>query len=958
MLIKVEGHTELRKRVGSVSSYVNLGSRKERTLRLPSWIRQLFSSRRSPITTKTRTFRPTVETLEDRITPSGLTAVSDSFSTLHDHTLTATASTGVLQNDSTTSGNPIVVSEVNGDPTAVGQPITLPNGSTLTVQADGSFVLVPVAKTAYTDQFTYTASDGVDTQDATVTVGITNTLPVVTGDSLSVLQDHVLTGIDLSKYATDADGDALQVKVIDGPTNGQLTANSDGTYSYTPNAGYDGTDSFTIKADDGVGYGSGTNGSGSASGSNGGSGSGSGTGSGSGSGSYGSASGSFGDSNLATITINVTPVSLTSPGDQSNYDGATISLPLTSSDSLGNSLSFTETGLPDGLTIDPASGAISGLVSSDADTSSPYSVTVTATDATANASASVTFNWAIKPSPVSLTSPGDQTNYDGDTVSLSLTAADTKGNTLSFTETGLPSGLTMDSGSGAISGTIAGNADINGPYSVTVTATDSTANASASQTFNWTVNPAYVVVVQGDQYNVAGDTVSQSLYSWNTPNHSVTFSATGLPAGLSIDSTTGTISGTIAYGSDSASPYPVTITGTDSAGGVSGTASFNWNVETPVVTVESPGNLESLVGATVDLPIAAMDTDVATLSYSFSGEPTGLIIDSSTGEISGTLASNADVASPYSITVTATDGDAGISNSATFSLAVSHLVLVNPGDQENLVGDTVGLTIAAPYADSGTLAFSASGLPSGLKIDTGSGVISGTIASNANTGSAYSVTVSLTDGTLSASKTFTWSVKKLFLANPGTQDNIDGDTVSVALTVSKLSGDTVTYSATGLPSGLGIDKSTGVISGAIADLADAAGPYSAIVTATDTTANVTASNTILWAVGAGETLVSIPLPPPPLPSATELHLLAQIGELNNMIAFAQIPLAANEAIVRKISEDIGRFVFLAPANPAYYAVEIGKATNELRVRVFLLNFINHRISSFVHERGQIGRAHV
>ena len=421
----------------------------------------------------------------------------------------------------------------------------------------------------------------------------------------------------------------------------------------------------------------------------------------------------------------------------------------------------------------------------------------------------------------------------------------------------------MDSGSGAISGTVAGNADINGPYSVTVTATDSTANASVSQTFNWTVNPAYVVVVQGDQYNVAGDTVSQSLYSWNTPNHSVTFSATGLPAGLSIDSTTGTISGTIAYGSDSASPYPVTITGTDSAGGVSGTASFNWNVETPVVTVESPGNLESLVGATVDLPIAAMDTDVATLSYSFSGEPSGLIIDSSTGEISGTLASNADVASPYSITVTATDGDAGISNSATFSLAVSHLVLVNPGDQENLVGDTVGLTIAAPYADSGTLAFSASGLPSGLKIDTGSGVISGTIASNANTGSAYSVTVSLTDGTLSASKTFTWSVKKLFLANPGTQDNIDGDTVSVALSISKLSGDTVIYTASGLPPGLSISATTGVISGTIADDLDQV--LNIGVTATDTDANVSETQRLRWLIRQQQSLADVPLAPPLFP---------------------------------------------------------------------------------------------
>ena len=85
--------------------------------------------------------------------------------------------------------------------------------------------------------------------------------------------------------------------------------------------------------------------------------------------------------------------------------------------------------------------------------------------------------------------------------------------------------------------------------------------------------------------------------------------------------------------------------------------------------------------------------------------------------------------SPYSVTVTAEDSSADISTNETFTWDVDDLVLRNPGLQGNLVGDAASLTIAAPYSGSGTLAFSATGLPSGLAIDGGTGVISGTAAS-------------------------------------------------------------------------------------------------------------------------------------------------------------------------------------------------------------------------------------
>ncbi len=51
---------------------------------------------------------------------------------------------------------------------------------------------------------------------------------------------------------TDVDGNALTASVVTGPAHGTLIFNSDGSFSYTPDADYNGTDSFTYKVNDGT----------------------------------------------------------------------------------------------------------------------------------------------------------------------------------------------------------------------------------------------------------------------------------------------------------------------------------------------------------------------------------------------------------------------------------------------------------------------------------------------------------------------------------------------------------------------------------------------------------------------------------------------------------------------------------------------------------------------------------
>jgi kumamolisin len=87
---------------------------------------------------------------------------------------------------------------------------------------------------------------------------------------------------------------------------------------------------------------------------------------------------------------------------------------------------------------------------------------------------------------VSVTNPGSQTSTVGTAVSLQITATDSaSGQTLTYSATGLPAGLSISSSSGLISGTPTTATS----YSVTVTAKDTT-SASGSASFTWTVNPA------------------------------------------------------------------------------------------------------------------------------------------------------------------------------------------------------------------------------------------------------------------------------------------------------------------------------------------------------------------------------------------------------------------------------------------------------------------------------------
>ncbi len=134
--------------------------------------------------------------------------------------------------------------------------VTQPANGTVTLVA-GVVSYTPNANYFGTDSFTYTVSDGNGgTATATVNVTVTavNDNPTASNDAITVAEDSGATVVNVlanDSFAPDV-GETLTVTAVTQPANGTVTLVA-GVVSYTPNANYFGTDSFTYTVSDGNG---------------------------------------------------------------------------------------------------------------------------------------------------------------------------------------------------------------------------------------------------------------------------------------------------------------------------------------------------------------------------------------------------------------------------------------------------------------------------------------------------------------------------------------------------------------------------------------------------------------------------------------------------------------------------------------------------------------------------------
>ena len=89
----------------------------------------------------------------------------------------------------------------------------------------------------------------------TLTLAPVNDAPVAQDDSVNAVEDAGSVSGNVLANDSDVDGDILTINTtpVAGPTSGSLSLSSDGTFTYTPNANFSGTDSFTYEVFDGKG---------------------------------------------------------------------------------------------------------------------------------------------------------------------------------------------------------------------------------------------------------------------------------------------------------------------------------------------------------------------------------------------------------------------------------------------------------------------------------------------------------------------------------------------------------------------------------------------------------------------------------------------------------------------------------------------------------------------------------
>jgi VCBS repeat-containing protein len=180
-------------------------------------------------------------------------AVADTYTTDEDTTLVVDAS-GVLGNDTDADINDLTISYVNNIPveTLTAILVTDVDHGTLTLGENGSLSYVPTADFHGSDSFTYQANDGTvsgNTVTVTITVASANDAPVAVAD-VKTTDEDTATGGNVLTNDTDVEDDTLYAVLGTDVSHGTLALDIDGAYSYTPDANWYGTDSFTYQAND------------------------------------------------------------------------------------------------------------------------------------------------------------------------------------------------------------------------------------------------------------------------------------------------------------------------------------------------------------------------------------------------------------------------------------------------------------------------------------------------------------------------------------------------------------------------------------------------------------------------------------------------------------------------------------------------------------------------------------
>jgi hypothetical protein len=481
--------------------------------------------------------------------------------------------------------------------------------------------------------------------------------------------------------------------------------------------------------------------------------------------------------------------------------------------------------LPPGLTLNNATGLISGTTTDWP--GSMYNLTLQVDDgyetATAAVSITVQGQWFQIGAPMGDLPEGKQNEpYVGYTCEAS-------GGSGSYTwsvDPGqpLPPGLSIDPATGYISGT----PTMPGSFWTHIIVTD-TVTGEWRDAWPFLYVSGGLITWPNDGFNM-GDTIFGMPYTNRFQpvaqggTGSYTWGAVGLPAGLIINSTTGIINGTTTDTLFSWIEFTITVD--DGLTGDSVRASM-YIYNTSAISIVWPWDGGSLPSAVVGQPYqgASPATFYGDGQNTFSalGLPAGLSMAPDSGLITGTAA----VAGSYPVTITVVQQDMVTTSTVNVTLDVVPVgapVIIKPEDGFWLPDAYEGISYSytcEAAGGSGAFTWSAVGLPAGLSIDPGTGLISG--SPGAGTTGSYMVSVTVDDGAWTDTAMVNiWinSSGTVSLTSPPDLGTLpiayEGDAYGGYSPAATSGTGRYTWSAVGLPAGLAIDAATGFISGTAA----------------------------------------------------------------------------------------------------------------------------------------------
>jgi hypothetical protein len=466
---------------------------------------------------------------------------------------------------------------------------------------------------------------------------------------------------------------------------------------------------------------------------------------------------------VAPPTISGTPAASVSAGQPYLFVPA-------ASDPNGDTLSFLIVNRPSWASFNTATGQLSGTPSS-ADTGSYANITIGVSNGTLSASLPTFTITVSAPAPPPVNEPptisgAPATSVDvGSGYSFTPAASDPEGQSLTFSIQNKPSWSSFNTGTGRLSGTPA-SANTGTYANITISVSDGTLTASLPA-FTITVSPEPPdgpPTISGTPATTvnAGSTYSFTPGASDPEGHSLTFSITNQPPWAAFSTSTGRLSGT---------PSAANIGAfTDIIISVSnGTLAASLHAFAITVAVQPPDGSPTIsgtpatsvtTGSAYGFTPNASDPQGHALTFSIQNLPAWASFNTNTGKMSGTPAS-VDVGSFLNITISVTNGTHSASLPAfTITVSAPATPPPPPPDGPPTIGGTpaTSINVASAYSftpsasdpEGHALSFSIQNQPSWASFNTNTGQLSGT-PSAANVGDFFNITITVSNGTLTAS---------------------------------------------------------------------------------------------------------------------------------------------------------------------------------------------------------------